>query len=317
MADVGGAIERRDAAAVARVAHTLRGSCGSIGASSMADVVGRLEDRSRSGEWDAMEELYRHLERRTSRSGPSPPPFESRGPDGRLTPSPTSTVLLVDDDPVALSLLSALVTGMEGTDVITFRDPLEAMAWCKLHPADLVITDQQMPGLSGTELIRALRADPRYEDVPLLMITTVQDRDVRREAVLLGANDYLSKPLDPVEVGARIRNMLALRRSTQSLARYAASLEEEVRKATAEITTREHEAIVRLARATEYRDWETGAHIVRVAWYARIMARNLRLSEASRMPSSGPPRCTTWARSACPTTSCSSPARSMTSSSGS
>ena len=62
VADVGGAIQRRDAAAVARVAHTLRGSCGSIGASGMADVVGRLEDRSRSGEWDAIEELYRHLE---------------------------------------------------------------------------------------------------------------------------------------------------------------------------------------------------------------------------------------------------------------
>ncbi|HKU62272.1 MAG TPA: response regulator [Gemmatimonadales bacterium] len=62
VADVGGAIERRDAGAVARVAHTLRGSCGSIGAAGMADVVGRLEDRSRSGEWDAIEELYRHLE---------------------------------------------------------------------------------------------------------------------------------------------------------------------------------------------------------------------------------------------------------------
>jgi len=62
VADVGGAIQRRDAATVARMAHTLRGSCGSIGASGMADVVGRLEDRSRSGEWDAIEELYRHLE---------------------------------------------------------------------------------------------------------------------------------------------------------------------------------------------------------------------------------------------------------------
>jgi PAS domain S-box-containing protein len=62
VADVGGAIERRDAAAVARVAHTLRGSCGSIGAAGMAEVSGRLEDRSRSGEWEAIEELYRHLE---------------------------------------------------------------------------------------------------------------------------------------------------------------------------------------------------------------------------------------------------------------
>jgi HPt (histidine-containing phosphotransfer) domain-containing protein len=62
VADVASAIQRRDAAAVARVAHTLRGSCGSIGAAGMAEVVGRLEDRSRSGEWPAIEELYRHLE---------------------------------------------------------------------------------------------------------------------------------------------------------------------------------------------------------------------------------------------------------------
>jgi HPt (histidine-containing phosphotransfer) domain-containing protein len=58
----GGGFPPPDAAAIARVAHTLRGSCGSIGALGMADVVGRLEDRSRSGEWDAIEELYRHLE---------------------------------------------------------------------------------------------------------------------------------------------------------------------------------------------------------------------------------------------------------------
>lgn len=193
-----------------------------------------------------------------------------------------STVVLVDDDPVALSLLSHLVTGMGGTSVVTFRDPVAAAEWCRTNLADLLITDQQMPELTGTELIRRLREDPRYRDVPILMITTVQDREVRREAVLLGANDYLSKPLDAVEVGARIRNMLALRRSTQALARYAASLEEEVRRATAEITTREHEAIVRLARATEYRDWETGAHIVRVAWYTRIIARGLGQSEADQ-----------------------------------
>jgi two-component system sensor histidine kinase/response regulator len=62
VADVAGAIQRRDAPAVARMTHTLRGSCGSIGAAGMADIVGRLEDRSRSGEWDAIEELYRHLE---------------------------------------------------------------------------------------------------------------------------------------------------------------------------------------------------------------------------------------------------------------
>jgi putative two-component system response regulator len=194
------------------------------------------------------------------------------------TPS-QSSVVLVDDDPVALGLLSQLLTELEATKVTGFPDPLEAFEWCRRNPVDLLITDQQMPGMSGTELIRRLRQEPRCRDVPVLMVTAVQDVSVRREALLLGASDCLSKPFDAVEAGARIRNLLALRRSTQSLARYAASLEEEVRRATAAITAREHEAIVRLARATEYRDWETGAHIVRVAWYSRLIARGLRLPD--------------------------------------
>ncbi|MGH7536402.1 MAG: HD-GYP domain-containing protein, partial [Gemmatimonadales bacterium] len=128
------------------------------------------------------------------------------------------------------------------------------------------------------ELVRELRAEPRLREVPILVVTTVQDREVRREAVTAGANDYLIKPLDPVEVKARIRNMLALRRNAQALAGHAAVLEQEIARALAAVTAREHEVIVRLARAAEYRDWETGAHIVRVAWYARLIARGLGMS---------------------------------------
>ena len=194
----------------------------------------------------------------------------------------SSTVVLVDDDPLSLALLQHLVSSHPGVTVMAFHAPDEAAAWCGAHDPDLIITDHQMPGMTGTELVRTLRERPLLRDVPILMVTTVDDPETRREAVLLGANDYLLKPLDAVEAGARIRNMLALRRSTRALARHAATLEEEVRRATAEITAREHEAIVRLARAAEFRDWETGAHIVRVAWYSRLIARQLGQSSAEQ-----------------------------------
>jgi putative two-component system response regulator len=190
------------------------------------------------------------------------------------------SVVLVDDDPLSLALLRHLVSEIPDTRVVGFSDPREAEAWCREKEVDLLITDHQMPNMTGTELVRRLRELPTMREVPILMVTSIQDREVRREAVSLGANDYLPKPLDAVEAGARIRNMLALRRSTRTLARHAASLEAEVRRATEAITAREHEAIVRLARAAEFRDWETGAHIVRVAWYARLIAQRLDLATA-------------------------------------
>jgi len=193
-----------------------------------------------------------------------------------------STVVLVDDDPLSLALLRHLVASLPGTRVVTFGVPEEALAWCLANDPDLVVTDQQMPGMTGTELVRALREAPVLRDLLILMVTTVQDPETRREAVLLGANDYIPKPLDAVEAGARLRNMLALRRASRALARQAATLEDEVRRATAAITEREHEAIVRLARAAEYRDWETGAHILRVSWYARLVARELGLPTAEQ-----------------------------------
>lgn len=194
----------------------------------------------------------------------------------------SSTVVLVDDDPLSLALLRHLVAAMPDTSVVTFPAAPEALAWCRTNDPDLVVTDQQMPGMTGTELVRALREEPRLRDMPILMVTTVQDPETRCEALLLGANDYIPKPLEAAEAGARIRNMLALRRYSRALARHAATLEEEVRRATAAITEREHEAIVRLARAAEYRDWETGAHILRVAWYARLLAGELGLSRAEQ-----------------------------------
>ncbi len=95
----------------------------------------------------------------------------------------------------------------------------------------------------------------------------------------MGATDFLTKPVDAVEFLARVRNMLELRRSQKSLQDRAAWLAAEVAKATAEIRAREHEIILRLSRAAEFRDQETGDHTVRVGRYAQLISARLGFSE--------------------------------------
>jgi putative two-component system response regulator len=110
------------------------------------------------------------------------------------------------------------------------------------------------------------------------MITANDDKDVRYEALQIGATDFLTKPVDRVEFSARVRNMLALGTSRRHLADRAAWLAEEVKKATAAIHSREQELLFRMSRAAEFRDPETGAHIQRMAHYSHLIAGSLGLS---------------------------------------
>jgi putative two-component system response regulator len=114
------------------------------------------------------------------------------------------------------------------------------------------------------------------------MITANQDTEVRHRALTLGASDFLTKPVDKNEFRARATNMLLLRKSQKQLADRAAWLAEEVAKATNEVLVRERETIIRLSKAAEYRDPETGAHILHMANYSQIIARNLGHSEADQ-----------------------------------
>ena len=185
------------------------------------------------------------------------------------------TVVLVDDDLFGLNRLDNLISGIAGSRIMCFSDGGEALAWCRANDPDVLITDYQLPGMSGMELLRKLRQEQRTRDIPILMITAVGDQAVRQEALELGANDFLNKPIDAPEVRARTKNMLAIRRGQRALRQRSRLLEQEVARATAKISDREQEIIVRLSRAAEYRDLETGAHIIRVAAFSRIIARHL------------------------------------------
>jgi response regulator RpfG family c-di-GMP phosphodiesterase len=189
-------------------------------------------------------------------------------------------VCIVDDAAINLTLMQALVSKIDDCKAVCFREPIPGLQYCIDEDVDLVIVDFMMPNLDGIEFIRRLRAVDRRHDVPILMVTADHEKEVRHRALQSGATDFLTKPMDRVEFTSRVRNMLDIRRSHLLLADKAAMLAEEVKKATAEIFAREREAIFRLSKAAEFRDPETGAHILRMAHYSELIARRLGWDDA-------------------------------------
>jgi two-component system response regulator RpfG len=188
-------------------------------------------------------------------------------------------VVIVDDRSTARSLLEGLARTLEpGVIVESFADPLEALAHMQLTIPDLIITDYRMPGMDGIEFTRRIRADQHLTDVPIIIVTVVEDRQIRYQALENGATDFLTRPIDPQECRARCLNLLALRRSQKMVSDRAHWLEEQVMQATREVRMREHETLMKLAKAGEYRDEETGNHIYRMSKYARLIAEELKLT---------------------------------------
>ena len=188
-------------------------------------------------------------------------------------------VVIVDDRGTARSLLEGLARTLEpGVIVESHADPSDALAQMEIDVPDLIITDYRMPGMDGIEFTRRIRAERRLADVPIIIVTVVEDRQIRYQALENGATDFLTRPIDPQECRARCLNLLALRRSQKTISDRAQWLEEQVMQATREVRTRERETLMKLAKAGEYRDQETGNHILRMAKYARLIAEELKLT---------------------------------------
>jgi putative two-component system response regulator len=190
----------------------------------------------------------------------------------------TQQILIIDDVESNLLLFKALVQQHSKAQVHPFTSPLDGLAWAGANEPDLVIVDYMMPELHGIDFIEAFRQLPGKSNTPILMVTANDQKAVCYEALGAGATDFLTKPVDKVEFQARIKNMLLLSDSQKKLADHSTWLAEEVRRATLEILDRERETVVRLSRAAEYRDPDTGAHILRMAHYSALIARELGLS---------------------------------------
>lgn len=205
--------------------------------------------------------------------------------------SNATRVVIVDDRSTARSLLEGLAKSLEpGIVVESFAEPQEALAHMQTAIPDLIITDYRMPGMDGIEFTRRIRAQKNLADVPLIIVTVVEDRQIRYQALENGATDFLTRPIDPQECRARCINLLALRRNQKIVSNHSYWLETQVLQATHEVRARERETLLKLAKAGEYRDEDTGNHIIRMAKYSRLIAEELNLSphECEEIESAAP-----------------------------
>lgn len=186
-------------------------------------------------------------------------------------------VVVVDDEELIAEYVAKIVEELGTTRVHVYSRPQDvADPWFSKVP-DLLITDYQMPGMTGVELIQGFREAHPTPQVPVIVVTADAQRETRNAALDAGASEFLRKPVDRDEVRIRVRNMLALREGQRSAERRADDLRMEVASATEAIVEREEETILSLARAMEYRDWETGGHIIRMATYSKLIAQQIEL----------------------------------------
>ncbi len=190
-----------------------------------------------------------------------------------------ATVMIVDDQSTSISILSQVVKSINSNIKIVEKTcPLQALEWATQHTADLVYVDYMMPEMDGITFVRLLKTIPSYAFVQVMMISVKKDAPTRYEALDVGVADFLNKPVDVYECTARTKNLLTLRQQHTALQNKSMLLESLVQHATADIKMREKETIMRLARAGEYKDFDTAMHLQRMSLYSKALAEAIGLS---------------------------------------
>ncbi|MEX0906818.1 MAG: HD domain-containing phosphohydrolase [Gemmatimonadota bacterium] len=187
-------------------------------------------------------------------------------------------VLLIDDEPANLQFLRHVLATEGYGELIAISDSADAMERFQELDPDLVITDLLMPHLDGFEVITRIgRMLAPGVYLPIVAATGDHAPETRRRALSAGARDFLTKPLSPAEVRLRVRNLLETRFLHEQLRGHNLTLEGRVAERTSELEEARTEILLRLARAAEFRDDQTGEHTVRVGKLSARLAQVLGL----------------------------------------
>ena len=191
----------------------------------------------------------------------------------------TATVLIVDDEPSNLSLLMHLLRSDYQVRAANSGENALRAAANEPRP-DLILLDVMMPEMNGEEVLARLRSNPATLDIPVIFVTALADVDDEERGLELGAADYITKPIKPAVVLARVRTQLEAKQTRDWLKDKNAILEAEVSRRMVENDLTQLVSIRALAHLAETRDTETGNHILRTQNYVRALA--LRLSQHPR-----------------------------------
>jgi putative two-component system response regulator len=198
-------------------------------------------------------------------------------------------VLVVDDTPENLHLMHGLLR--DRYRVLLANGGVAALRLARLEPRpDLILLDIMMPELDGYAVCEALKADPETAPIPVIFLTARSQVEDEERGFRSGCVDYITKPISPPTLLARVANHLALKAASDRLAHNNRTLSEEVERRTREVQMVQDVTIMAMASLAETRDIETGMHIRRTQQYVRILAERLRrtLKEESAVSASIP-----------------------------
>ncbi|MEM7784509.1 MAG: HD domain-containing phosphohydrolase [Planctomycetota bacterium] len=184
-------------------------------------------------------------------------------------------VMIVDDEETNVLVVRQHLRRAGYSKFVTCVDAREAYPLAISEKPDLVLLDINMPHVNGLQILHGINTNKQLQDVPVIILTAESDQTIKTAALELGASDFLPKPVDASELVPRVRNTLAMKMHLDELGHQKSILEHQVKKRTKELYESRQQIILSLARAAEHRDNETGNHVIRVGYYAAIVARQL------------------------------------------
>lgn len=186
-----------------------------------------------------------------------------------------ATILVVDDTPDNLTLMSSLLKDHYKVKVANSGEKALKFLEGENKP-DLILLDIMMPGLSGYDVIRELKNNPSTHDIPVIFLTAMSAAEDEKKGLELGAADYITKPISPPIVTARVKTQLENKRAADFLKDQNHYLETEVEKRTREVSAIQDVTILVMASLAETRDSDTGNHIRRTQYYVKALAEKLK-----------------------------------------
>ena len=192
-----------------------------------------------------------------------------------MPPETPPVILIVDDAAENLLVLSDLLRPQYKVLAATNGEGCLRVAHGPLRP-ELILLDVMMPGMDGYEVLTRLRDDPLTADIPVIFLTAQATIGDEERGLRLGAADYITKPISPAIVLARVRTQLQVKQAADLLKNQNISLEREIARRMAENDLTQQVSIRALAHLAETRDPETGNHILRTQAYVQHLAQTLR-----------------------------------------
>ena len=182
-------------------------------------------------------------------------------------------ILIIDDNTLNVHILKKILSNAGYINIFITTDSTKAVGMYKDIFPDLVLIDFNMPELNGIQVMEQMADLDPNSYLPALMLTAEEDETLRAKAFQAGAKDFLRKPYERLEVLLRSRNIIEVRMLYNQVKNDNRSLEEKVEVRTEELQKARIEVVVRLAKVAEYRDEETGEHIMRMSHYCQALAK--------------------------------------------